>query len=288
VQSPKPRRKPRPRPPRADPNPLTAAPLVEAGLPDYVARQPSGFYRSLNPATKLAVAALEVVAAFTLPGWVGPLLVLAAVTSTAAAARRLRGLATIALATTPIVGSILLINLFLLPGASDPIVRLGPLAPTWSGLWFGLQTAARLVAFSAAIALVYLTTAVDDLLADLGRRGLGRRAIFIVGAAVQMVPATIERAGEIVDAQRSRGMDTEGRIWRRARGVLPLAAPVVFGALTEVEARAMALEARAFTAPGRQTLLRVPVDRPLHRAIRWSAAAAIVAIVGMRVAGRLG
>ena len=268
----------------ASASPITAA---DAGLPDYVTRQPSGFYRSANPGTKLAVAALEVVAAFVLPGWVGPLLVLAVVLATAAMARRMRGLAAIALATSPIVGSILVINLFLLPGASDPIARLGPLAPTWSGLSFGLQTVARLLAFSLAIGLVYLTTAVDDLLADLARRGLGRRVIFVVGAAVQMVPATIERAGEIVDAQRSRGMDTEGRIWRRARGVLPLAAPVVFGALTEVEERTMALEARAFTAPGRQTLLRVPADRPKHRVVRWAAIIALVAMVVLRVTGRL-
>ena len=265
-----------------------ASSAAEPGLPDYVTRQPSGFYRSVNPGTKLAVAALEVVAAFMLSGWTGPLLVLAVVLVTAAAARRLRGLGTIALATSPIVGSILLINLFLLPGASDPIARLGPLAPTWSGLWFGLQTVARLMAFSLAIGLVYLTTAVDDLLADLAQRGLGRRAIFVVGAAVQMVSVTIERAGEIVDAQRSRGMDTEGRIWRRARGVLPLAAPVVFGALTEVEERTMALEARAFSAPGRQTLLRVPADRPAHRATRWAAILALVAIVVLRATGRLG
>ena len=268
----------------ASASPVTAA---DAGLPDYVARQPSGFYRSANPGTKLAVAALEVVAAFVLPGWVGPLLVLAVVLATAAMARRMRGLGAIALATSPIVGSILVINLFLLPGASDPIARLGPLAPTWSGLSFGLQTVARLLAFSLAIGLVYLTTAVDDLLADLARRGLGRRVIFVVGAAVQMVPATIERAGEIVDAQRSRGMDTEGRIWRRARGVLPLAAPVVFGALTEVEERTMALEARAFTAPGRQTLLRVPADRPMDRVVRWAAIIALVAMVVLRVTGRL-
>jgi energy-coupling factor transport system permease protein len=257
-------------------------------LPEYVTRQPSGFYRSVNPATKLAVAGLEVLAAFLLPGWLGPAVVLAAVVSTAALARRLRGLAVVGLAASPIVGSILLVNLFLLPGATDPIARLGPLAPTWSGLRFGLETAARLLAFSLAIALVYLTTAVDDLLADLSRRGVGRRAIFVVGAAVQLVPLTVERAGEILDAQRARGMDTEGRFWRRARGVLPLAAPVVFGALTEVEERAMALEARAFTAPARQTLLRVPADVLRDRLLRWAAVLALAAIVGLRVAGRLG
>jgi energy-coupling factor transport system permease protein len=258
------------------------------GLPEYVTRRPGGFYRSVNPSTKLVIAALEVVAAFAVPGWPGVLSVIVAVSATAALAHRLRAQALIALATTPIVGSILLVNLFLFPGAADPIARLGPLAPTWSGFWFGLQTATRLVAFSTAIALVYLTTPVDDLLADLAHRGLGRRAVFVVGAAVQMVPRTVERASEIVDAQRARGMDTEGRFWRRARGVVPLAAPVVFGALTEVEERTMALEARAFSAPGRQTLLRVPVDSVLDRAVRWAAALGIVAVVALRIAGRLG
>jgi energy-coupling factor transport system permease protein len=67
-----------------------------------------------------------------------------------------------------------------------------------------------------------------------------------------------------------------------------LAGPVVFGALTEVEERTMALEARAFSAPGRQTLLRVPADRAAHRAIRWAAVFALVAIVVLRATGRLG
>ena len=248
-------------------------------------RRPGGFYRSVNPTTKLAIAVLEVVAAFLVPGW-GPLAILAVVVATAAGARRLRSLGILALAASPIVISILLINLFLLPGASDPIVRLGPFAPTYSGLWFGLQTVVRLFAFSSAIALVYLTTPVDDMLSDLAHRGLGRRAVFVVGAAVQTVPRTVERAAEIVDAQRARGMDTEGPFWRRARGILPLAAPVIFGALTEVEERTMALEARAFTAPVRQTLLRIPADRPIDRLVRWMAIAALVALIALRVTGR--
>jgi energy-coupling factor transport system permease protein len=256
-------------------------------LPEYVTRQPGGFYRSVNPCTKLAIAGLEVCAAFLLPGWLGPAVVLTAVVSTAAIARRLRSLAVVGLAASPIVGSILLVNLFLLPGAADAIARLGPLAPTWSGLRFGLETSARLLAFSLAIALIYLTTAVDDLLADLSSRGLGRRAIFVVGAAVQLVPLTIERAGEILDAQRARGMDTEGHFWRRARGVLPLAAPVVFGALTEVEERTMALEARAFSAPGRQTLLRIPADTGADRFLRWAALLALLGLVALRIAGRV-
>ena len=267
--------------------PLPAA-AENPSLPQYVIREPSGPYRSLNPATKLSVAALEVVAAFVIPGWLGPGLVIAVVLVTAASSRTLRGLVIIGLAALPLVVSIMVVNLFVLPGASDPIARIGPLAPTWTGLWYGSLTTARLLAFSSAVALAYLTTPIDDLLADMSRRGLGRRGVFVVGAAVQMVPRTIERVGEITDAQRARGMDTEGRIWRRARGLVPLAAPVVFGALAEVEERTMALEARGFTAPGRQTLLRVPADRSIDRALRWLALAGVVAIAAVRLAGRMG
>jgi energy-coupling factor transport system permease protein len=242
----------------------------------------------MNPATKLAIAAFEIVAAFLVPGWLGPGGVLVVLVVLGLASRTLRGLAIIGLAASPLVLSILLVNLFLLPGASDPIVRLGPLAPTWSGLAFGSITIARLLAFSSAVALVYLTTPIDDLLADLSRRGLGRRGVFVVGAAVQMIPRTIARAADIVDAQRARGMDTEGHVLRRARGVLPLAGPVVFGALTEVEERALALEARAFSAPGRQTLLRIPRDTAIDRGFRWLALLGIVAIVAVRISGRVG
>jgi energy-coupling factor transport system permease protein len=265
-----------------------AAPAAHQGLPDYVVRRPSGFYRSLNPATKVAVAALEVVAAFLVPGWLGPGLVLGAVVVVALASRTLRGVARMGLLALPLVLSILVVNLFLLPGASDAIVRLGPLAPTWSGLWFGSLTAARLLAFSSAMTLAYLTTPIDDMLADLSRRGLGRRGTFVVGAAFRMVPRTLERAGEIMDAQRARGLDTEGRIWRRFRGIVPLAGPLVLGALTEVEERAMALEARAFSAPGHLTLLRVPRDTAADRALRWLALVALVGLVALALLGRWG
>ncbi len=265
-----------------------AAPTADAALlPDFVLRPTTGFYRALNPLTKLTIAAVEVLVAFAVPGWFGPVAVLAAVVAVGAATRTLRELAFIGLATLPLLISILVVNLFLLPGASDAILRIGPLAPTWSGLSFALLAAARLLAFSSAVALTYLTTPVDDLLADLTRRGVPRRGVFVVGAAVRMVPRTLERAGEIMDAQRSRGLETEGRIWRRARGIFPLAAPLVFGALSEVEERTMALEARGFGAHVRPTLLRVPADSGRDRAIRWMCLAAFLAIVAARLAGFL-
>lgn len=212
---------------------------------------------------------------------------LVVVALTAVAARVGRAMLPFVLATIPLVASILLVNTFLFPGATDPIIRIGPLTPTWTGLGAALQATLRVVAFALSVAVFSLTTPTDDLLTDLERRGLGRRGAFIIGAAIRMVPRMTERAGEIVDAQRARGMDTEGSTIRRIRGVLPLAGPMIFGALTEVEEQTMALEARAFSAPGRRTVLRHLPDGTGERASRWLLFVATVALVVASITGHL-
>jgi energy-coupling factor transport system permease protein len=117
---------------------------------------------------------------------------------------------------------------------------------------------------------------------DLERRGVSSRITFIAGASVQTVPAMVERASAIAAAQRARGLDTEGSMWRRARGLVPIAAPVVMGSIGEVEERSMALEARAFTRPGRRTLLWQPADSGAQRVVRWSFVLLVPAAVALR------
>jgi len=213
--------------------------------------------------------------------------VLVLVALTAIAAGVGRRMLPFALATIPIVASILLVNTFLFPGATDVIVRVGPLAPTLTGLTAALQATLRVVAFALSVAVFSLTTATDDLLSDLARRGLGRRGEFVIGAAVRTVPRMIERAGEIVDAQRARGLDTEGGPLRRIRGILPLAGPMISSSLGEVEERTMALEARAFSAPGRRTTIRQLPDGPGQRALRWGLIALVVLVIAATVTGHL-
>ena len=225
--------------------------------------------------------------AFVVRGWTGPLVVLVVVAATAWRAGIARRMVPFVLATLPLIVSILLVNTFLYPDARDPILQVGPLAPTWTGLREALQASLRVIAFALSVAALGLTTETDDLLSDLERRGLGRRAIFIVGSAIRTVPRLLERAAEIVEAQRARGLDTEGSVLARVRGVVPLAGPLVFGALHDVEEQTMALEARAFSAPGRRTLLHALPDSPLQRAMRWALGVAAVAAIVLSAAGLL-
>ena len=105
---------------------------------------------------------------------------------------------------------------------------------------------------------------------------------------MRSVPRVIERVREITEAQRARGLDTEGRIWHRVRGLVPLAGPLIFGALTDVEEQTMALEARGFSAPTRRAVIRVLPDTPAQRGLRFALAAGTALLLVASLAGQLG
>ncbi len=235
--------------------------------------------------TKLVLAFATAALAFTVREWTGPITMLAVVLVTSVIARAGRAMFPFVLATVPLVVSILLVNTFFYPGARDPLFAIGPFQATGTGLAAALQATLRVVAFALSVAVFSLTTPTDDLLSDLERRGLGRRGVFIIGAAIATIPRMAERASEITDSQRARGLDTQGSPWRRARGILPLAGPMISSSLSEIEERSMALEARAFSAPSRRTVLRTMPDSGTQRAARWAILIGTVVLVGASIAG---
>lgn len=230
---------------------------------------------------------MTAVAAVVLGGIWGPLaLIVAAVLAPAVAAGVLGRLVRTSLfLSLPIAVSALVINLFFYPGGEHVLVRLGPIAATGEGLAFAIEILVRIMAISGAVTLFYLTTRPNDLVVDLERRGVSPRVAFVANASVQTVPAMVERASQITAAQRARGLDTEGSILRRARGVVPLVGPVILGSIAEVEERTMALEARGFGRPGRRTLLWWPADSRAERVARWGMLGALVVLTVARLTG---
>ena len=223
-------------------------------------------------------------------GLLGPVVLLAgAVIAPAVLAGVVRDLARLSvLLALPIAVSALLVNVFFFPGGETELLRIGPIVATGEGVAFALEILARLMAISGAVTLFYLTTRPADLVVDLERRGISPRVAFVANASVQTVPAMVERAAQITDAQRARGLDTEGGIRRRLRGIVPIVGPVILGSIAEVEERTLALEARGFTRPGRRTLLWSPRDRTWESVLRWSLVIDLVVLIGLRAAGAFG
>jgi len=184
--------------------------------------------------------------------------------------------------TLPLAISVLLVNLLFFPGGQEILIRLGPLTATAEGLRYGVEVLVRLLAISGGVALFYLTTRSGDLTLDLERRGVSPRLAFVANASIGTVPAILERAETITQAQRARGLDTEGSAWARVRGVIPIVGPVILGSISDVEERTLALEARGFGRPGRRTLLWEPPDSARQRVARWAMVAAIPTLLVIR------
>jgi energy-coupling factor transport system permease protein len=227
------------------------------------------------------------VAAVVLGGLVGPIILVsvAVVLPGVLAGVLPRLLRTALLLALPIAVSAFLVNLFFFPGGTTELLRIGPVVATAEGLAFALEILVRILAISGAVTLFYLTTRPADLVVDLERRGVSSRVGFVANASVQTVPAMVDRAAQITAAQRARGLDTEGSVWRRVRGIVPIVGPVILGSIAEVEERTMALEARGFTRPGRRTLLWAPSDTGWERVARWALVLALLALIVVRVAG---
>jgi energy-coupling factor transport system permease protein len=239
----------------------------------------------LHPLTKLVAAALLVAAIYLLPWLLAPVILFVVLLALAS----LSGVAQPFLSATlrvlmPITISLFVIQgiLFPPPGAT-PLFAIGPITLTREGLTFAFRTSTRLLAFTGAFLLLLQTTHPADLVSALTERGLPRSIGYILLVSLQIVPDMSARANAVLEAQRSRGLETQGGL-RRVRALVPLVGPLIIGALVDVEERAMALESRAYTVSGPKTSLRQLVDTPGQRAARLLMLLAIVGLVAWRLA----
>jgi energy-coupling factor transport system permease protein len=231
---------------------------------------------------------VESIGAFVIGGYLGPLaiIVLGVLPAAVVAGVAPRLVRISLLLTLPIAISVVLVSVFTRAGTTV-LFTVGPFDATAEGVDFAGQTLVRLFAISTSIGLFGLTTEPRAFVLDLERRGLSPRFAFVALATLEAVPAMVERAGVIQAAQRARGLDTEGSVVARLRGVLPLVGPVILSSLTEVEERTLALEVRAFGRPGRRHLLWQIPDSAAQLALRAVLLLGFVALVGLKVAGLL-
>lgn len=186
----------------------------------------------------------------------------------------------------PLAVSVAVVNILFAP-AGTSVAAVGPIRVTEEGLRLATEVVPRVFAMAGAVTLFYLTTRPSELVASLGAHGVPARLTFVIHNAVAMIPRLVERAAEVTAAQRARGLDSQGSLLRRARGVTAVAGPTVWGAIAEAEVRTLALETRAFTRPGPRMQLWVPRDSGTQRIARWSMAAVLLIVIGLRAVGAL-
>ncbi|MEK7324570.1 MAG: energy-coupling factor transporter transmembrane component T [Chloroflexota bacterium] len=247
------------------------------------APRPSALHR-LHPLTKLSLAGFLFAAGLILPGALTPYFVFLIFALPLAALGKVtrEWVAAAWRVTLPFAISVFLVQGFFWPRGT-PLVFLGPLSLKSEGLVFATTSTGRILVVVGSFLLLALTTRPDMLMRALTQSGLPGSIAYIIVATIQIVPRFQAKAAAILDAQRARGLETEGNLVQRLRAILPLVVPLVLGSLVDVEERAIAIEARAFNRPGPKTSLIEITEAAWEPLLRWVIVGAMVGMVGLSV-----
>jgi len=175
----------------------------------------------------------------------------------------------------PIIGvSILLIISVIIvqglfhPESKTPLFELGMIVFYKEGLVYAFLLSMRVINMLCAFGIVILTTKPDELVEALIKKGMSPKIGYVFLSVLQIIPQMQATMGKITDAQRSRGMETEGSLWIRIKAFFPLIVPVVLNSLNDTRERAIALEIRGFNAKRKKTFLNEAKTYPFPQFIK--------------------
>ncbi len=149
-----------------------------------------------------------------------------------------------------LLGSLFVYCLLLWPlfvEGRTPWLSVSGLEVTREGLQFGLGMGLRLNIMLIAGLVLLSTTTIEEFTLGLQHLGLPSTMGFALALAFRWVPSLIGSTGQIVQAQRSRGLDlAAGSFLARIRRYLPLIVPLIGHTLRQTRLLAMALESKGY------------------------------------------
>ena len=249
----------------------------------YIERK--SLVHKLNPLTKLLVVFSLIIIAFTMPFlWLPTVLFIFVLLPLSYIGKVFREyINAVGRLLLPVVGFIFLMQAFFYPGGETEIFSIWIFTVTLESLQFAFLTATRILVMVSSFLILLLTTHPSDLMSDLTRRGLPGTLSYVITSTLQIIPRFQGKAQVILDAQQSRGLETQGSIMHRLRMLLPLVAPLILGSIVDVEERAIALEARAFNRQGPKPSLLTLQDSRSQAAARWGLLAGILLLILLRL-----
>ncbi|MGZ9586712.1 energy-coupling factor transporter transmembrane component T family protein [Paenibacillus marinisediminis] len=179
--------------------------------------------------------------------------------------------------------TVVLIQGFFYVGNETVLFHLGSWPFYEEGLLFALGIAFRALNIVGAFLILVLTTKPSDLVDSLVRKGLSPRIGYVLNSVFQIIPQMMSTVDTIMDAQRSRGMETEGKLITRIKAFLPLIGPVVLSSLIDTKERTLALQVRGFNVKGAKTFLNEEKKYRHGLLLRWFMLAVLVGAVIWRL-----
>jgi energy-coupling factor transport system permease protein len=127
----------------------------------------------------------------------------------------------------------------------------------------GLTTAAdvycRIVPLIAVLFLAIRTLNMTELGVALNKAGVSYRASFVLTSTFQIIPVLNKEMHQVMNAQKSRGLDTEGNLLNRMKAFVPIMVPLISNSIMKVQNQVVALESKGFNSNAKKTYYRDPL-----------------------------
>ena len=207
----------------------------------------SGYIYALNPSVKLILAFGAGMSAFAVRSITGALFI--AFMTIVAAATSSMGRRAVAAAWLIIRISILffIIEILCMCGG-EVLFTVGPLKVTDEGLHFSIMMVSKLIAASLPLVLVISSTMRGDLANSLVQNcHLSYRWAFALSASLKFIPALADEMEQVMEAQRSRGVDFDVRNpVKKVSLIIPLCMPLLLSCVRKIETSAVSAQLRGF------------------------------------------
>jgi energy-coupling factor transport system permease protein len=198
----------------------------------FVFRRTDSAYHRLDPRVKLLISLLLFATALIVRSVFQLALILAVMLAIGWIAKLLRRLSRTMLLTASFAAFIFVINVIFTRNLST------------SALY-----AARFVAIVVSTSLFFLTASPDELEQVMKAFHLPRDVVFAFVTAVRFIPVMMLDTLQIMDAQKSRGLELQkGNVIRRVRNMVPVLIPLVVNSVIRSGELAEAMESRAYGA----------------------------------------
>jgi len=125
------------------------------------------------------------------------------------------------------------------------------------GLQNGLKLGFNILNGASIFVWLFQSTQNKELSRALEDRGMNYKVVYVFLSSMQMIGVLNNKSKTIMNAQRARGVETEGNMFVRAKAFFPTMVPLVLSSITDMEERVLTMESKGFNAPCEKTHLLV-------------------------------
>ncbi|RHW32824.1 energy-coupling factor transporter transmembrane protein EcfT [Neobacillus notoginsengisoli] len=126
------------------------------------------------------------------------------------------------------------------------------------GLIIASNVYSRILPLVAALFLLVRTLNITELGVALNKLGVSHRASFVLTSTFQIITVLKREMQHIIDAQKTRGLETEGNLFNRIKAFIPIMVPLISNSIMKVQSQVIALESKGFNFNIKKSYYRDP------------------------------